>query len=82
MAETSTEVRPDARLADSLGIEPAAYTADDIGRKLQISTRHVWRMNDDGTLPRPFRIGRLVRWPAAIIDRWISEGCPPCRKSR
>jgi predicted DNA-binding transcriptional regulator AlpA len=35
---------------------------------------------DSGKLPAPIRIGSSVRWNADIIDEWIRNGCPACRK--
>jgi predicted DNA-binding transcriptional regulator AlpA len=58
----------------------AAYDAERIAAMLLCSLRQVRRMQDFGMMPRPFRIGRLVRWPAGAIDEWIEAGCPDCRK--
>lgn len=60
--------------------QAAAYDAKTIARRLLCSVRQVRRMQDLGTMPRPFRIGRLVRWPASTIDEWIKAGCLDCRK--
>jgi len=48
---------------------------------LACSARHVWRLADSGRMPRPFKIGALSRWDRATIERWVSEGCPNCRKA-
>jgi predicted DNA-binding transcriptional regulator AlpA len=76
----TTEIKPTVRLSDSVKSPPDVYVADDIAAKLQISRRQVWRMNDSGRMPCPFRINRLVRWSASAIDQWIADGCPPLRK--
>ncbi len=44
------------------------------------SSRHVYRMSDAGKMPKPIKLGSLVRWRRAEILAWIAEGCPPCRK--
>jgi predicted DNA-binding transcriptional regulator AlpA len=43
---------------------------------LGVSTRMVWRLSDGGRMPRPIRLGRLVRWKSDVIDEWITAGCP------
>ncbi len=51
-----------------------------VAEKLACSPRHVYRMSDGDRMPRPIRLGALVRWDLDEIDRWISTGCPSCRK--
>ncbi len=50
-----------------------------VAAMLDCSTRHVFRQADAGQLPRPLRIGQLVRWRRADIDQWIESGCPRVR---
>jgi excisionase family DNA binding protein len=57
--------------------DPLFYTVDDVAALLQVSKRHVWRMHDAGRMPAAVRLGRLVRWPKALIDDWVRDGCPP-----
>lgn len=40
------------------------------------STRHVYRLADAGKMPRPVKLGTLVRWRRAELDAWISARCP------
>ena len=40
------------------------------------STRHIRRLVDEGKMPRPTRLGALVRFNRATIDAWIAAGCP------
>lgn len=40
------------------------------------STRHVYRLADAGRMPRPVRLGSLVRWRRAEVLDWIAAGCP------
>jgi excisionase family DNA binding protein len=47
---------------------------------LGCSARHVYRLSDAGRMPRPVKLGSLVRWPRAAVDEWIAAGCPPCRQ--
>jgi predicted DNA-binding transcriptional regulator AlpA len=75
-----TEVAPQARLVAAVP-SPVAYEAADIAALIKCSVRHIWRLNDLGLMPSPFRLGRrLVRWNKDVIDAWIRNGCPPQRK--
>ncbi len=58
------------------GEKPLMMTAEDIAFELQASVRTVRRMELCGKLPRPWRIGRLVRWRRAEILDWIDAGQP------
>jgi len=40
------------------------------------SPRHVRRLADAGRMPRPVRLGSLVRWRRAELEAWIAAGCP------
>ena len=43
------------------------------------SVRHVYRLADTGRMPRPIRLGTLVRWRRAEVLVWINDGCQPIR---
>ncbi|MCC6153756.1 MAG: helix-turn-helix domain-containing protein [Candidatus Hydrogenedentes bacterium] len=57
----------------------ALMSATELATLLGASTRHIWRMRDGGALPRPIRLGSLVRWRKSDIEKWIADGCPRCR---
>ena len=40
------------------------------------SIRHVYRLSDAGRMPRPVKLGALVRWRRAELEAWITAGCP------
>ncbi len=46
---------------------------------LDCSARHVYRLSDAGKLPRPLKLGQLVRWRRAEVLEWISGGCKSVR---
>jgi|KBSSwiStaDraftv2_1062776.scaffolds.fasta_scaffold6107590_1 excisionase family DNA binding protein len=46
---------------------------------LQCSPRHVYRLSDSGRMPRPHKLGALVRWNRAALLDWIGGGCKPVR---
>lgn len=50
--------------------------ANEVAGLLGVSPRMVWRLRDSGKMPRPTKIGSLVRWPREVIEDWIDAGCP------
>jgi len=40
------------------------------------STRHVRRLADAGRMPKPIKLGALVRWRRTEVQAWIDTGCP------
>jgi excisionase family DNA binding protein len=55
-------------------------TVDTFADMLSVSPRHVRRLVDAGKCPQPVRLGRSCRWPRPVVERWIADGCPNCRK--
>lgn len=53
----------------------------DVAKLLRCSTRTIYRLADMGRMPRPVKLGALVRWSRAALERWIDEGCPSCRNT-
>jgi len=68
---------------ESTGVQASAgkpmLTVHDVARMLNCSARTVYRLTDSGKMPRPVKLGALVRWPKAVIERWIADGCPSIR---
>jgi len=50
-----------------------------VAELLNCSERTVYRLSDSGRMPRPVKLGRLIRWPYAEICEWIAAGCPRVR---
>lgn len=52
-----------------------------VAAMLACSTRHVFRLADAGKMPRPQKLGALVRWrlngPGGLQE-WLDAGCPAC----
>lgn len=62
---------------------PALLTVHEVAGLLHCSARTVYRLADSGRMPRPVRLGALVRWHRATINEWIDGGCPaPQRRVR
>jgi excisionase family DNA binding protein len=61
--------------------DPAAALLDvrAVAGLLGCSPRHVYRLSDSGHMPRPVRLGSLVRWSRQAVENWIGQGCPSCR---
>ncbi len=49
---------------------------------LQCSRRTVYRLADAGRMPRPVKLGQLVRWRRAEVLDWIGDGCPMVRRAK
>jgi excisionase family DNA binding protein len=58
---------------------PALLDVRAVATLLNCSPRHVYRLADSGVLPRPVKVGALVRWPRQTIAEWIAGGCQPVR---
>ena len=65
---------------DAATREPAAmFNVGDVAKLLRCSERTVYRLSDAGRMPRPIKLGAMVRWSRTAIEEWIAEGCPTCR---
>lgn len=53
---------------------------EDVAAILGCSTRHVRRLVNSNRIPRPVKLGALLRWIKTDVDQWIAAGCPNCRK--
>lgn len=70
----------------SLGsLDPAApplgalFGVQEVAAMLTCSARHVRRLADAGLMPRPIKLGNLVRWRRQEMLDWIDAGCPARR---
>jgi len=52
------------------------FNVEAVADLLNCSPRHVRRLADAGRMPRPVKLGALVRWNRQVIENWINEGCP------
>lgn len=55
---------------------PALLTVDKLAKLLDCSTRHIYRLETSDRMPKAIRLGSVVRWSRAVIDKWIEDGCP------
>jgi predicted DNA-binding transcriptional regulator AlpA len=66
---------PERAPAELLNVEAVA-------RLCSCATRTVYRLADAGRLPRPLKLGGMVRWRRGEIVDWIAAGCPAVRAIR
>ena len=66
-------IRPNEK---NLPSEALMLTTDGLARLLNCSPRSIRRLADQGNVPRPVKIGGMVRWPRGTIEKWCAEGCP------
>lgn len=52
-------------------IEQACYSAKELALVIGCSERTIWSLLKQGKLPEPVRIGGLVKWPKASIDKLL-----------
>jgi predicted DNA-binding transcriptional regulator AlpA len=51
---------------------------DQLAAYLQVDVRTLRRLEREGAIPRPARIGgRIDRWRQGDIDAWLESGAPP-----
>ncbi len=42
-----------------------------------VSRSMVYKLNDQGLMPKPIKNGRTLRWSFQVIEEWVEAGCPP-----
>lgn len=62
-------------------VSAALLDVGDVARLLKCSRRHVWRLADYGAMPGKIKLGALVRFNRAAVEKWLSDGCPNMRKA-
>jgi excisionase family DNA binding protein len=72
---------PDTGTLTSSARTPSAQLLDvrAVAAILNCSARTVYRLADGGLMPRPRKLGSLVRWSKSEIEAWIAAGCPQVR---
>jgi excisionase family DNA binding protein len=54
-------------------------TVSEVARLCGCSPRTIHRLSDGGKMPRPVKIGALVRWEREALYNWIAGGCKSLR---
>ena len=68
--------------AEAATDSPILLDVKQVAAMLNCSWRHVYRMADAGKMPRPVKLGSLVRWNRIDVETWVSEGCQPPSNGR
>ena len=71
-----------SKVLETSGHDAVLLDVQAVADVLSCSVRHVYRLSDRGKMPRPLRLGALVRWDRSAVESWISQGCPPMRSGR
>ena len=79
VTQEATETKATDAAAD-LGSAPLLLSIREVATALGCSVRHVRRLIDSGRMPRPLKLGALLRWRRAAIEQWIEGGCREPRK--
>ena len=58
----------------------ALLDVNQVAALLNCSSRHIYRLSDAAKMPRPVKLGNLVRWSRHVIETWIDNGCQSCRE--
>lgn len=61
---------------------PLMLTVHDVAAILGCSPRSIYRLCDASKMPRPVKLGALVRWPREVVEKWIAAGCPAASESQ
>jgi len=58
---------------DNMGL---LLTTKEVAKLLKISQGTVLKLCNEGTMPKPLRIGRSVRFRYEELRAWVNAGCP------
>lgn len=47
-----------------------------VAELLGCSSRHIYRLCDAGKMPRPIKLGTLVKWRRSELVKWLDSNCP------
>ncbi len=56
--------------------ESPLLDAREAARLCRISLPMLYKLNAEGKMPPPIRIGKLMRWRRKEVVVWIEQGCP------
>jgi len=76
----TTEVVSKRSNADTME-PPVMLDVQSVARLLSCSPRHIYRLVDAGKMPRPVKLGSLIRWHRSNVENWLTSGCLPVRTS-
>lgn len=62
--------------------DPVMLTINGVAAMLACSSRTVYRLVDAGRIPRPVRLGGMLRWVREPFEQWVGQGCPEPGRSK
>lgn len=80
-----TAISTHATDGGTAGTDPARSELLDVGAVaglISCSKRTVYRLADADRMPRPLKVGSLVRWRRTDIFDWIANGCRDLRAAQ
>jgi excisionase family DNA binding protein len=83
-ADIASGIKPESltmTATPQAGDSPALLDVRAVAALLDCSTRHVYRLADAERMPKPLKLGTLLRWRRADLDAWLADGCPAVRES-
>ena len=57
-------------------IVPILYTTREAAAFCMISDSNWYKLNRNGHVPKPVRIGTMYRWRKSDLVEWVAAGCP------
>lgn len=57
-------------------IVPILYTTREAAAFCMISESNWYKLNRNGHVPKPVRIGTMYRWRKSDLVEWVAAGCP------
>ena len=64
------------QMLHNLQAQSIMLTVNGVAALLGCSPRTVYRLVDRESIPRPVRIGGMIRWPRVSFEQWVTDGCP------
>ncbi len=55
---------------------PILYTTKEAAAFCMISESNWYKLNRNGHVPKPIRIGTMYRWRKSDLVAWVAAGCP------
>ena len=63
-------------MINAIETQDKLLSAEAVGTMLSLSRRQIFRLNSCGKIPKPIRIGGVVRWSEKSISEWLAAGAP------
>lgn len=62
---------------DSQPEPPRLVPASWLAKYLGVSRATLFRLRAAGRMPKPVKVGGIVRWRVEDVREWVDAGCPP-----